>query len=99
MTTNELSCPSCGSTDAARAGKQDQEIVEFSCDSCGHSWTPVPRQPCTSCGSADLDSSGYQGWSLEETDLELRDAPVNWHYIDHTTITCRTCHHDWRASA
>jgi predicted RNA-binding Zn-ribbon protein involved in translation (DUF1610 family) len=96
VVTDELTCPNCGSTEGPRGTKKDRELIELSCDDCGHSWTRVPRQPCPQCGSADVETAGYQGWSFEDVEQARDDTMATWHYVDQATFKCRKCRHQWK---
>jgi predicted RNA-binding Zn-ribbon protein involved in translation (DUF1610 family) len=96
MNPDELTCPNCGSTEGPRGTKQDREVIELLCDDCGHSWTRVPRQPCPRCGSADVETGGYQGWSFEDVEQAQDDGMADWHYVDQATFKCRQCRNEWK---
>jgi RNA polymerase subunit RPABC4/transcription elongation factor Spt4 len=64
MVTDELTCPNCGSTEGPRGTKEARELIELTCDDCGHSWTRVPRQPCPRCGSGDVEPAATKDGPL-----------------------------------
>jgi len=93
---DEFACPKCGSTDGPRGNKKNRELIELTCEDCGHSWARVPRQSCNRCGSANIESTGYEGWAAEDID-ELRDDPTAaWHNVDWATFRCRKCRYEWK---
>lgn len=96
VTGDELTCPNCGSTDGPRGTKKDRGLIELTCADCGHSWTRVPRQPCPRCGSGDIETGGYEGWSFEDVEQARDDTMAAWHSVDQATFKCRKCRHEWK---
>jgi len=96
VTDDEFACPKCGSTDGPRGTKKDRELIQLTCDDCGHSWTRVPMQSCKRCGSADIESTGYEGWAAEDVEELRADPMAPWHNVDWATFRCRKCRNEWK---
>lgn len=93
---DEFACPNCGSSEGPYGAKKGRDLIELTCEDCGHSWTRVPRQSCKRCGSVDIESTGYEGWAAEDIE-ELREDPMAaWHNVDWATFRCRRCRNEWK---
>jgi predicted RNA-binding Zn-ribbon protein involved in translation (DUF1610 family) len=50
----DISCPSCGETEALRGSAGPDGVIAMSCERCGHGWDRDPSPRCDQCGGTDL---------------------------------------------
>ena len=48
-------CPSCGEAEALRGSRRD-ELIDLSCETCGHAWVRDLTPRCSICGGLDLET-------------------------------------------
>lgn len=49
-----IECPSCGEDDELR-GKRNGDLINMTCEACGHTWTRDTRTRCLVCGAEGPD--------------------------------------------